>query len=191
MRSHFGSRNEAVIQHIVSRLEQAAETLEEDGEEEEAGEYRDKVAGIARAVVMNGAPVPGLGREEDPHFDVATVLATYQQTTHDVGSNGWKMQAFWELQRHYGRKMDPAAQRLLAFLTDGRPLFGAAMEIDWSYYAYLTHQEVHTFLTALRQLQAAEPSLMGKQYLDGFVDTLMSWLAAIGECGMDLFLYAV
>jgi AcrR family transcriptional regulator len=189
MRSHFGSKDAGTLEHIAARLEPVAEEIEEEAEDE-ARVYREKFSETARAIVMDGAPVAGLKTEEDIHFDIAQVLATYDQKPHGVQSNGWKMNAFWEFHRAYGRKLDAGAQPLLDFLISGRPLFGSAMAIDWSYYSYLTHDEVVTLLTALRKLQTAEPSLVGENYLDGFVDTLSGWLAEIDERGLDLFLYA-
>lgn len=189
MRSYFGSKNQAAIDHIASRLEPIAAEIEEE-DEDEGKNYRKEVLKTARAVVMEGVPVKGLDTEEDMHFGVATVLATYGQKPLDVQSNGWKMNAFWEFQREYGKKLAPHAQPLLDFLISGRPMLGSAMDIDWSYYAYLTHDEVKALLAALRELQTKEPALVGDGYLDGFVDTLIGWLAQIEERGFDLFHYA-
>lgn len=189
MRSHFGSKNEAIIQHIVSRVEPVAQDIEEE-DEEEAARYRANVSETARAIIMDGAPVKGLESEEDIHFDIAQALVTYEQKPVGVGSNIWKMNAFWDFQPKYGKRLGGEAESLLGHLISGRPMFGRAMKIDWSYYSYLTNAEVKTLLAALRKLQQEEPSLVGKAYLSGFVDTLIGWLEKIDSQEMDLFLYA-
>lgn len=190
MRSHFGSKSQATIEHVTARLERVAKDIEQE-DKEEADKYRTEARATIQAIVTHGVPIKGLKFEEDVHFDVASVLAMHEQSPHDVQSNGWKMGAFWEFQRAFGKKLDRAAQPLLEHLISGRPLFAPKMEIDWSYYAYLTQDEVNTLLTALRTLQTKEPQLAGPKYLDGFVDTLIGWLAAIHERRMDLWLYAV
>jgi AcrR family transcriptional regulator len=189
MRSHFGSKDEAIIEHVISRLNEVAQDIEED-DEEAADAYRNTVSSTVRTVVMHGPPIEGLEYETDPHFGVACVLAMYEQEVYDVESNGWKMGAFWQFQEDYLRKLATDAQPLLKYLIDGRPMFASSMEVDWSYYAYLSRDEVRILMASLRQLQKEEPALVGQGYLDGFVDTFIGWLAAIDERGMDLWHYA-
>src|SRR5262245_3431684 len=118
----FGSGDRAALEACSARLDGIAEDIARE-EPEEAEEYREEARAILLRAIEQGVPFPGLEVEGTTHMDVASALAGYQQALFAAGSSGWKMQAFWRLEREYGERLG-AAREILGFLTGGRPLFG-------------------------------------------------------------------
>jgi hypothetical protein len=183
----FGSGDQEALEACSARLDEVAEDIARE-EPEEAEEYREEARAILLRAIEEGIPFPGLEVEGPIHMDVAAVLAAYQQTRFATGSNGWKMQAFGRLKMDYGERLAPP-QDLLGLLIVGRPLFGGRAEAD-GHYAFLDAGELGQLLSALRGLQQRCPELTGRGYLDGFVDTLLGWLAGVASRGQDLWLLA-
>ncbi len=187
-RGLFASGDITAIEACTARLELFAEDIENE-EPEEAEAYREEAFTILRRAIMDGVPFSDLETEGPVHMDVALALSHFQQTLFDTGSNGWKMQAFWRFEHDHGERLATDARTLLGFLSRGRPLFGQRAIAD-GHYAYLDSGELGQLLGALRHLQQEVPELVGPGYLDGFVDVLAGWLAAVASRHQDLWLLA-
>ena len=187
----LGSHDEATLEACSASLRRIADEIAEE-EPEEAEEYfprgRAKSFGVlafrkvharSRKLVAENDIPPGHWRK--------VLVKSHQDTAYRTDSSDWKMNALWMLESDHGAKLSGNAPGLLRFLTRGRPLFGSRIEGSGS-YSYLTFAEVNELLDALRGLRRDSPELTGRQYLNGFLDTLVSWLEGVSERHLDLWM---
>ncbi len=183
MQSLLGSRKESTVQTAakILREEFDLDALDED----EAAEYAERIEAIlaiCRRAVDEGVPFPDLKEENEDHVTAAETLAVVGQKHGYTSFEDWKVtQAFYPLLHDYSAALSPRGRELLTFLDEGRPLFGRKLETGWSYYAYLTADEVKELHAALVALQESHPELKGEEYLGGFVESLVEALAGISR----------
>jgi hypothetical protein len=179
----FGSRDEATVEAAarVLRKQFGLDEPDEEWDEEAATEVEHALA-ICRRAVFEGVPFPDLEMEDDEHAIAAVALAVVGQKHRGTSFGGWKVtHVFHPLLRDHSTALSIRGRELLSYLSDGRPIFGRKNGSSWSYYAYLTSNEVQELHAALLDLQRAHPELKGETYLDGFVDALAQALADVSS----------
>ena len=183
----LGSGSTDAIAAVASALDDVAGN-EGTLDEVEAGQLRTAKQIVSRAITQ-GAPFPELDVETDAHVMAAVHLARHNQSWHDVGSNSWKMQAFWQLDEDAGDKWYTTSDNLFRYFIHGRPLFGNRINTDWSYYAFLRLEEIRDLIAAIRELQRAHEEFAQPDYVDGFVVALLAWLCGLADAKLDLWFF--
>ncbi len=181
--NRFQSQDRALIADLESKLVQLA--AESDLPSEFCDEYRTAL----RHAVDHGVPVPQLERETDAHVLLAIDLAKYRQELQPVGSNDWDMNAFFDFWETCQPLLSPAQQSLLRYWEVGRPLFGKKIETGWSYYGYLSRDEVIQTRRLLDALKNEHAAFAEEDYLDGFLVAWDEWLETIAAAGLDLWFW--
>jgi hypothetical protein len=102
----------------------------------------------------------------------------------------WKIGAYEDYFDAVKTLLPPASVRCFEFVRSGRPLFGSGMETEWSYYSYLTADEVRSFSADLAAAHARSPELDSKDCIHGFPTEFRGWMKQIEERNADLWLFA-
>jgi hypothetical protein len=191
LRELLGSGRREILPALNEELAALAENDPfAEPEDDEENVFEAAKAIVERAVV-EGVPFPDLEAEDDAHVTAAIALARYQQSWKDTGSDIWQMGAFEELDDDAADSWPPQARPLFDCFLNGRPLFGERIETDWTYYGYLTAEEVRTLAAAIAQMRETDAEFADPDYLDGFLDALTGWLSSIVEDDLDLWFFAV
>lgn len=188
MQSHFSSHNRAVLAYLDERLAQSLEAVADEGPQAVA-EYQRTFETAAQRAVNQVVPFRELEVEGQAYVDLAIELSRYQQEHLPTDSNQWKMFVFEDFLAECGDDLSPEARALVGYFTTGRALFGHRIETGWSYYGYLTLEEVRLLATELEKLTRADESVGSEQFLDGFVGEFHRWLRTIADRGLDLWFY--
>ena len=157
---------------------------------EEKEELLNEGRPIIERAVKEGVPFSDLNSETDNHSFVADVFAGYKQSIFETNSSDWKVRALWDFESDYRQRLHPIPQRLFSFLIDGRPIFGKDFKNTWSYYSYLSLEEVRILREDLVRLQGMYTELEEYEYLDGFIIELVGWLSDISDLNLDLWFFA-
>ena len=102
----------------------------------------------------------------------------------------WKIGAYEDYFDAVKSILPPASVKCFEFVRSGRPLFGSEMETEWSYYSYLTADEVRSFSADLAAAHARSPELDSKDSIHGFPTEFRGWMKQIEERNADLWLFA-
>jgi len=176
--SLFGSRNREAAANAAKVVE---ETVAFDDPREFA-----RVRQVLEQAITSGRPFADLTAEDGSHVYAALGLAAVEQNRTETESNVWKMGAFEDLVNQIGTTIEPKALTLLRYFLDGRPLFGKTIQADWSYYAWLSLDELKTLIAALRAVAQTDSDPTG----DGFLEELTGWLDQVAAADSDLWFFA-
>jgi hypothetical protein len=144
---------------------------------------------ILRRAVFEGPRWPDLEVEGEPHVMAAIVLASHGQSHLKTGSDIGKMSAFWNFIKEHHARIPSEARKFLFMFGRGRALFGRRIETAWSYYGYLTQLQTQKLHQALIALQADDPAFRGPEFMGGFLDDFIDWLARVEAAGKDLWFH--
>jgi hypothetical protein len=137
LQSLCGSGDRAAIRNLKSRFAHVTPDSFDDDDE-----YHDLFHQALERAIMKGVPFDDLQSETNSHIQLAILLGEYKQKFISTSSNSLKMRGFWEFQRKYPNALSSEANDLFGIFTEGRPLFGRKIQTDWSYYGYLSRDEV-------------------------------------------------
>jgi len=173
------SGSTSAITAIHRKLQDLADQ-DEPGDEDTTNELALAKKIVSRAIV-EGIPFHELGAETDAHVTAANHLAYHGQTWKGVGSNCWKMRAFWQLDENtQGKWANTEAEKIFQYFVKGRPLFGRKTDTGWSYYAYVSFEEAVLLKSELEMFRDIDPK---------FIDEFRSWLSVITSDNLDLWMY--
>jgi hypothetical protein len=115
---------------------------------------------------------------------VIILLASFEQKRILTNSNIYKSDSLYNYFKFLKPKLSKKTFEMLNFLLSGRPLMGKVFNTEWSYYAYLTNEEVDSILKELTALSIAtkDPENFGKVFI--------KWLRQIKKLKSDLWYYA-
>lgn len=102
----------------------------------------------------------------------------------------WKIGAYEDYYDAVSSLLPPASAKCFEFVRSGRPLFGSRMDVEWSYYSYLTADEVRSFSADLAAAHARSPGLDAANCIHGFPTEFRGWMKQIEDRGADLWLFA-
>lgn len=102
----------------------------------------------------------------------------------------WKIGAYEDYFDAVKSLLPPASVKCFEFVRTGRPLFGSGMDTEWSYYSYLTAEEVRSLLADLAAAHALSPELDAADCIHGFPTEFRGWIKQIEDRGADLWLFA-
>ena len=154
------------------------------GDPEEVEENR-LIRSVLNQAVMKEVPFRKLKSEEDGHVRAAVLLAGWNQEMLPTDSNIWKHGAFEELAETRGKELPKPARKILNVFLEGRPLFGKTSASDWSYYGYLTLEEVKLLRDGLQSFPPGRPD----DDITAFIPELRSWLGTISDRELDLWFH--
>ncbi len=118
------------------------------------GGHTDLAPVLDRAV-LEGVPFPDLDREDVPHEHAAMRLAYACVSRREPFTNSTVAWSDWQTGMRVAEAvLHDEALTLLAFLRDGRPLFGARPVGFGPVYAFLSPTETATLAQALRPVAA-------------------------------------
>lgn len=186
LRAVFGSGDEALASKVILALEGR---VDKKGH----GPAQRAAADDLRKAVRDGVPVAGLGDETELHAVAVDVLVGHlgldapEAMVHD---GDWKHGAWQDYLDEAGEALGKATGRLMEYLVHGRPLLGRGIKSGWSYYAYLSGDEVRQLRDGLTAAAKKNPEIADEDFIDGFHNELVGWLEAISRRGKGLWLFA-
>lgn len=219
----FGSKNEKAAQKIVKDLEEMLGELESDEDddadsdadaESDEGDAEfefddgddDEEANLhsakdhVRAAIFEGVPIKGTDVENMSHVLAAKMLAEFDQGDMlDTESSVWKMNGFWEFMESFEKRFDEQSVTLMNYLIEGRPLFGESIDTGWSYYAYLSLDEVKALRAAIKKQHDWAEDLTKKGQLNeidfsewtlDLMESMLEWFDQLIEAKRDLWFMA-
>jgi hypothetical protein len=182
----FGSGDEALAAKVAA-------TLEERVDKKAHEPALRAVAGDLRKAVMEGVPVKGLRDETELHAVAIDALAGHLGLDHPdamVHDGDWKHGAWEDYLDEAGEALDKATGPLMEYLVHGRALLGEGIRSGWSYYAYLSLDEVVRLCDGLTVSARKHPEIADEDFIDGFHNELVGWLDSILKRKKALWLYA-
>lgn len=200
MFSFAGSKDESAL---TAMLEQIDESADPDNDEVEAHETAALAAAVKanlQDVVMNGLPNPRRESEGNAECYAAKILAEFEQDQWlDTESNFWKMRGLVDFAEEFDERFDPATKQLFEYLLYGRGIFGEVIDTDWSYYAYLSFDEVKTLRAGIKKVFDWAADLTDKGHLNEIdfsdwtlelMEAMLEWFDMIIEEELDLWFWA-
>jgi hypothetical protein len=161
------------------------------GDEPETVEARRDSLGIEERAIKRGVPFRGMDGEGDACVCAAVALAKTGQTFFrpDPHDDIWKITLMEDLLCRSGVHWDMPTFELMQFIEDGRPLFRKRIATGWSYYGYLSLNEVSRLAAGIRKAQKEHPMLADPNFFDGFLTALLGRLDKIAKKKLDLWFY--
>ena len=170
----FGSKDLSVLKETSKKLKKMYDL--------ENNEFQE-CEGILRQAIMQGIPFSDLKTETNSHVWSAIVLADYNQKHLGTDSNIWGMDAVWDLGEKIGKTLPWPSSAFFNYLRSGRPLFGGAIDTDWSHYAFLSHAENAILCKSLRELEKLDEGSQETR------DKLLQWLSVGLKEKKDIWFY--
>jgi hypothetical protein len=158
----------------------------------EATSDQPEVQAILRAAIEQGFRASGVDVEDGNHYSAAQRLAGAGQKHVGTDSNVWTAEALWDLELE-----DERAAELLAYLTEGRALFGNSIDAVPQTYGYLTLGEIKELLAFLPSPGEYSFTEMESDISVGYVEAdevddfdicLATWLKAFADRKLDLWI---
>jgi hypothetical protein len=146
LRSLLGSGDRALIAAIEADFDRRAAQYPAQYNDRFRARFREAL----RTAVLQGVPFPDLEAETEPHVELAILLASHQQEFLGTDSDAWNNSGFSEAWEEGITDDTDSEEDLLGHLLFGRPLFGSYFETSWSYYGYLSRDEVRRLRASLR-----------------------------------------
>lgn len=198
----FGSKNEKATEKIVKDLEAMLTEIDEDEDDDEEEDKTDLSSAKehVRAAIFEGVPIKELQVEDMSHVLAAKVLAEYNQPDMlDTESSDWQMRGFWEFMEAFEKRFDEQTITLMNYLIEGRPLFGESIDTGWSYYAYMSLDEVKALHAAIKKQHKWAEDLTMKGHLNeidfsegtlDLMESMLEWFDQLIEAKCDLWFMA-
>jgi hypothetical protein len=184
LRSLLGSRNQDILKTLLTECDQ--QFVGDDSESDKDRRWTEQVKEVIRRAIMKGAPFPDLDAEDETHVAAMMVLAAHEQSPLPTESSIWKAPVLADLWEAIGEKLPARVAPLYDGMLNGRPLLGKRIDSSWSFYAWLTCQEVTILWQSLETIRRVEPDPTG----NGFLGELASWLEQIHKGAYDLWFEA-
>jgi hypothetical protein len=183
LRSVFGCGDEHIVARIEAGFERL--TARDPSSYDERFRH-DFFRAALRQAVERGVPFPELDAEREPHVLLAMLLAGCNQELIEIDSGGWSHMSFNDASEsgelflpdeadmvedadffrdlgfaEFGDSDRPVVSNEprgtgFSYIQFGRPLFGQKFDTAWSYYGYLSNEEVRYLRSRLLSLDDKE-----------------------------------
>jgi len=194
MFSLFGSKNQKAVADMTATLQEA---LSDDDEEQRS--FMDGAIKQIQSAVFEGVPTANLVSETVPQIWAAKLLAEYGQEMVDTESNFYKMRGIFDFVDEFEKRFEPQTKNLMNYLINGRPLFGQDIQTDWSYYAYMSLDDVKALRSGIDKHLKWAIDLTDKGYLNEIdfsdwtielMEEMVGWFDLLIENKRDLWFWA-
>ncbi len=182
LRCVFGSGDADIVAKIQGEFDRLAGRDPSAYDER----FRQAFRAALRQAVEIGVPFPELEAEREPHVLLAMLLAGCNQEFIEIDSGGWSHMSFNDASEsgelflpdeadmvedpdffrdlgfaEFGNSDTPVVsdeprETGFSYIQFGRPLFGQRFETAWSYYGYLSNEEVRYLRSRLFALEDKE-----------------------------------